>query len=247
MESMLIIDDDIHFCSMLRDYLLPYDMQLSMEHDGPAGIEAARGNQFNIVLLDIMLPGMDGFEVLAQLRAFSSSLKVLMLSALGDDVDRILGLDHGADDYLPKPFNPRELVARIRAILRRDARHPNTGQANVSMRSCGFGLAIDATRHEAFYKEAKLPLTDVEFHLLRVFLESPEVVLSREELVARIFQRPFNPLDRSLDMHICRLRRKLHIVKELPSPIKTIRSSGYLFSIPNPIAFHSTSSDPNIH
>jgi two-component system response regulator CpxR len=228
---------------MLREYLLPYDMQLSMEHDGPAGIAAVRENQFKIVLLDIMLPGMGGFEVLAQLRAFSSSLKVMMLSALGADVDRILGLDHGADDYLPKPFNPRELIARIRAILRRDAQQHNLEQINTDTRSWGFGLTINASRREAFYKDSKLPLTDVEFLLLQVFLESPEIVLSREELVVRIFQRSFNPLDRSLDMHICRLRRKLHIVKELRSPIMTIRSSGYLFSISGPFALHGT--DPH--
>jgi two-component system response regulator CpxR len=229
MESMLIIDDDIEFCSMLRVYLSSHNMQLSMEHDGPAGISAVRARQFDVVLLDIMLPGIDGFEVLAYLRAFSS-LKVLMLSALGADADRILGLDNGADDYLAKPFNPRELVARIRAVLRRDTRRQILSGTNPSMRNCAFGLAIDAAGREAFYKDSKLPLTDVEFLLLKVFLESPGIVLGREELVSRVFQRPFNPLDRSLDMHICRLRRKLDVVKELQDPIKTIRSAGYLFS-----------------
>src|SRR6266702_974303 len=113
MNAMLIIDDDIEFCSMLHDYLAAYDIHLSMEHEGPAGLAAVRANHFDMVLLDIMLPGMDGFEVLAYLRTFSS-LSVLLLSALGEEADRILGLDNGADDYLPKPFNPRELVARIR-------------------------------------------------------------------------------------------------------------------------------------
>ena len=115
---MLIIDDDIEFCSMLHDYLAAYDIHLSMEHEGPAGLAAVRANHFDMVLLDIMLPGMDGFEVLAYLRTFSS-LSVLLLSALGEEADRILGLDNGADDYLPKPFELTILLARVHGLLRR--------------------------------------------------------------------------------------------------------------------------------
>ncbi len=227
MNSMLIIDDDVEFCSMLRDYLAAYDMHLSLAHEGSVGLDAMRANKFDVVLLDVMLPGMDGFEVLAYLRTFSSS-SVLLMSALGEEADRIFGLDNGADDYLSKPFSPRELVARVRAILRRNARNQPL-EESAPEPCCVPGLAFDAASRLVAYNGRKLPLTDVEFLLLQAFLESPGSVLEREDLVARVFRRPFNPLDRSLDMHISRLRRKLDAVTELNDSIKTIRSAGYLF------------------
>jgi DNA-binding response OmpR family regulator len=224
MKPLLIIDDDIPFCDMLRDYLATHDMILEARHDGSSGLAEVRANRYDLLLLDVMLPDMDGYEVLSRLRSFSS-INTLMLSTLGNDTDRITGLDLGADDYLPKPFNPRELVSRIAAILRRShAERP--GPVPLSKA----GLIINRSAREAYYRGNRIPLTDVEFSLLAIFLEKPGTVLEREDLVARVFQRPFNPLDRSLDMHISRLRRKLSLVEGFADPIKTIRSSGYLYS-----------------
>jgi DNA-binding response OmpR family regulator len=232
MKSILIIDDDIEFCSMLRDYLISHDIQLIAEHDGDSGLAAVRNNSFDMILLDVMLPDIDGLEVLSRLKSFSH-LSVLLLSALGSEANRIVGLDEGADDYLPKPFNPRELLARIWAILRRSERSQRLGDVvDESTLDWGCGFALKVTERKVYYRGHRLPLTDVEFTLLNIFLESPGIVLGREDLVARVFQRPFHPLDRSLDMHISRLRRKLAVVEKFTDPIKTIRSSGYLFSLP---------------
>jgi two-component system, OmpR family, response regulator CpxR len=228
MTPILIIDDDVEFCAMLRDYLTAHEIQLTAEHDGTAGLAAVSAHAFEMVLLDIMLPGIDGLEVLSRLKQISSP-SVLLLSAQGSEANRILGLEEGADDYLAKPFNPRELVARIRAVLRRSERgRAQTKSPESPARDSG--LAFDFVSRKAFYRGKRLPLTDVEFALLNIFLGSPGTVLDREDLVARVLQRPFNPLDRSLDMHISRLRRKLAVVEEFVDPIKTIRSAGYVFS-----------------
>jgi DNA-binding response OmpR family regulator len=237
MTSILIIDDDIEFCAMLRDYLEPRDIRLTAEYDGEAGLAAVRAHSFDMILLDVMLPGIDGLEVLNRIRAFSP-LNILLLSAQGNEANRIAGLDGGADDYLPKPFNPRELLARIRAILRRSGGNLSQEKKTDSTApSRTWGLAFNFIARQAYYRGSILPLTDVEFTLLHVFLRSPGMVLDREVLVEEVLHRAFNPLDRSLDVHVCRLRRKLAIVEELIDPIKTIRNSGYLFSpsteIPN--------------
>jgi len=229
MTSILIIDDDIEFCTMLRDYLTSHDMKLDAAHHGDAGLTALRAHTYDVILLDVMLPDMDGLEVLSRLRKISD-LSVLLLSAQGTEANRIAGLDEGADDYLPKPFNPRELVARIRAILRRSESRSLGRQTNASLMKDPSGLVLNFASRQAFYRGNRLRLTDVEFTLLNIFLDSPGTVLQREELVIRVFQRPFHPLDRSLDMHISRLRRKLAVVEEFVDPIKTIRSSGYLFA-----------------
>jgi two-component system response regulator CpxR len=228
MTSILIIDDDIEFCIMLRDYLVSHDIHLTSRHDGEAGLAAVHANEYAMVLLDVMLPGIDGLDVLSRLRQ-TSPVRVLLLSAQGSEANRIVGLDEGADDYLQKPFNPRELVARIRAILRRSERG-QVASAPRELPGQSTGIAVNFIARQAFYRGNRLPLTEVEFALLNIFLGSPGTVLDREDLVARVFQRPFNPLDRSLDMHISRLRRKLAVVKEFVDPIKTIRNSGYLFS-----------------
>jgi len=231
MTSILIIDDDIEFCAMLRDYLTSHDIQLTAEHDGEAGLVTARAHAFDMILLDVMLPGIDGLEVLSRLKR-STSLSVLVLSAQGNEANRIAGLDEGADDYLPKPFNPRELVARIRAILRRSEHRSTVAIVNTAAIEKSSGFAFNSVARQAFYRGNRLPLTDVEFALLNLFLDAPGTVLEREDLVERVFKRPFNPLDRSLDMHISRLRRKLAVIEEFVDPIKTIRSTGYLFSPP---------------
>jgi DNA-binding response OmpR family regulator len=231
MTSILIIDDDVEFCAMLRDYLLSHDIKLDAEYHGDTGLAALRAHPYNMILLDVMLPDIDGFEILNRLRRFSQ-LSVLLLSAQGSEANRIAGLDEGADDYLPKPFNPRELVARIHAILRRSEHRSPDRQMDTPAVEHSSGFSFNALARQAFYRGNRLPLTDVEFALLNIFLDSPGRILEREDLVIRVFQRPFNPLDRSLDMHISRLRRKLAVIEEFSDPIKTIRSSGYLFSPP---------------
>lgn len=230
MNSVLIVDDDVKLGVMLREYLERHEIQLEMRHTGKMGLKAASTGNFDLMLLDVTLPDIDGFEVLQRLRA-NSELSVLLLTARGEAADRIRGLELGADDYLPKPFDPNELVARIRAILRRSASRPAAFSAkdNDHHLSLG-GLVLDRSSQTASYKGTELDLTSIEHALLQEFLQSPGVVLSREDLVCRLFERPFHPLNRNLDMHVCRLRKKLHSATLLGNPIKTIRSSGYLLS-----------------
>lgn len=230
MESALIIDDDVELCVMLRDYFQPRGIRLDMQHHGIDGLVAACHNAFDMVILDVMLPGLNGFEVLQKLRTISN-VSVMLLTARGEDKDRIDGLEGGADDYLPKPFNPRELLARMRAIHRRASMHePAAAPADppVVLRLGAF--EADLTARTVFYRHEPLDLTDIEFQLLETFLQSPGLVLDRERLVERILERPFHPLDRSLDMHISRLRKKLHPVVSDGWQIKTVRSAGYLFA-----------------
>ena len=230
MNSVLIIDDDVKLGTMLREYLARHEIHLEIRHTGELGLEAADTGNFDLILLDVMLPDVDGFEVLRRLRVYSE-LSVLLLTARGQAADRIRGLELGADDYLPKPFDPDELAARIRAILRRSVQRASMLPArDVDRRLCLGDLVIDLTSHSARYKNRTLDLTAIELSLLEAFIRSPGVVLTREELVIRIFERAFHPLNRNLDMHVCRLRRKLHSATMLGNPIKTIRSSGYLFS-----------------
>src|SRR5450432_1535325 len=167
MEPILLIDDDVELCSMLGDYLGRHGYQVTTAHNGKPGLGKALGGNYSIALLDVMLPGLDGFEVLRRLRAAGSPMNVLLLTARGEDVDRIVGLEIGADDYLPKPFNPRELLARIRAILRRSghavpSQAPSTNNEYLEV----MGLELDASARTARCSGAPLDLTDVEFTLL---------------------------------------------------------------------------------
>jgi len=233
MNSVLIIDDDIKLSAMLREYLRRREIQLEMRHNGELGLEAVDAGNFDLVLLDVMLPDIDGFEVLQRLRVYSE-LSVILLTARGHAADRIRGLELGADDYLPKPFDPDELVARIRAILRRSVpRSPASPAREPGRRICVGGLVLDMVSQTASYHGTPLELTSIELSLLEAFLQSPGAVLSREELVVRLFERPFHPLNRNLDMHVCRLRKKLLSAMLPGDPIKTVRSSGYLFSATN--------------
>lgn len=225
-ECALLIDDDVELCSMLQNYLGRHGWSITARHSGDAGLKAALENRYNIVLLDVMLPDLDGFEVLRRLRQ-QSSVNVLLLTARGDDVDRIVGLELGADDYLPKPFNPRELVARMRAILRRGSRQESKSAPKRPMLA---GFIIDTNQRTISFGGRHLELTDVEFLLLCKLLERPYEIVSREELVEQILERPFRPLDRSIDMHISRLRRKLEALEGFHGVIRAIRNSGYMFS-----------------
>ena len=218
---MLLIDDDVELCSLLSEFLSSEGFEVACEHDGPSGLAHALRDDSDLVLLDVMLPGMDGFEILRQLRR-SSQIPVLMLTARGEDVDRIIGLELGADDYLPKPFNPRELTARVRAILRRlEARppeHPERLEVNgVTLDTGTRGVAVDGKPVE---------LTTFEFDVLETLMRAAGRVLSRDDLMERLYNRKATPFDRSIDMHISHLRRKLETDRSL---IKTVRGVGYLF------------------
>ncbi|HEY6489162.1 MAG: response regulator transcription factor [Terracidiphilus sp.] len=222
MEDVLLIDDDVELCAMLTDYLSRNGFRVKATHRGDTGLVMAQQRQWAVVLLDVMLPGMDGFEVLKRIRS-ESNVNVLLLTARGEDVDRIVGLEIGADDYLPKPFNPRELLARMRAVLRRQDRGsaPPPGQLRVQ------DLALDVASRKASRAGQKLELTDVEFGLLEALMRVPGKVLSRDELSQAVLGRAFDPFDRSLDMHVSRLRRKLGRDGEDEDRVKTIRGVGY--------------------
>lgn len=228
METVLLIDDDMELCTILQGYLARYGFDVVTEHSGDAGLRRALSSEFVLVLLDVMLPGIDGFEVLRRLRA-SSKVSVLLLTARGEDVDRIVGLEMGADDYLPKPFNPRELLARIRAILRRST--VNQPDPPVIRRLAVTGLELDDGARSATCNSVELDLTNVEFDLLRALMEAPGRILTREYLSEIVLNRKFNPFDRSLDTHVCHLRRKLDDAAQQGDRVKTIRSVGYQLTI----------------
>ncbi len=233
LEPILLIDDDVELCSMLEDYLGRHGFALATEHHGEHGLHRALSGEFAMVLLDVMLPGLDGFEVLRRLRT-TSQVSVLLLTARGEDIDRIVGLEIGADDYLSKPFNPRELLARIRAILRRSASQAagRTGLKTTIKHLEVAGIELDSGARTAICGGVSLELTNVEFELLKALMEAPGQILTREFLTETVLDRRFNPFDRSLDMHVSRLRRKLEDGAQCGDQIKTIRSVGYLLALP---------------
>ena len=226
-EEILLIDDDVELCSMLTEYLGKYGFRVTAVHRGDTGLKAALERPFVLVLLDVMLPGLDGFEVLRRIRA-SSAVSVLLLTARGEDVDRIVGLEIGADDYLSKPFNPRELLARVRAILRRSA-GTQVAQEQTLLRI--EGLELNLAARTVLQNGKKIELTDVEFALLEALMRSPGKVVSREDISENVLGRKFHPFDRALDMHVSRLRRKLGENSEADEQVKTIRGVGYQLAV----------------
>ena len=214
---------------MLVDYLGRYGFHVTAVHRGDTGLKEALKKQHVLILLDVMLPGLDGFEVLKRIRA-ASSISVLLLTARGDDVDRIVGLEIGADDYLPKPFNPRELLARMRAILRRSASTETAIEPTLLQVD---GLELDTAARTVQQNGERIELTDVEFALLEALLHSPGKVVTREELTESVLGRKFHPFDRSLDMHISRLRRKLSGKDMDEDRVKTVRGTGYQLAVHN--------------
>jgi len=226
-EEILLIDDDVELCSMLADYLGRYGFHVSAVHRGDSGLKEALKTPYALILLDVMLPGLDGFEVLKRIRAVSSA-NVLLLTARGDDIDRIVGLEIGADDYLPKPFNPRELLARMRAILRRSTNSEVTVETTLLRVE---GLELDTAARTVLQNGQKIELTDVEFGLLKALLQSSGKVVTREELAENVLGRKFHPFDRSLDMHISRLRRKLSGDGLDDDRVKTVRGTGYQLAV----------------
>jgi two-component system response regulator CpxR len=224
-DDLLLIDDDVELCSMLKEYLGKNGFRVHTVYRGDSGLVAAQEGTWSLILLDVMLPGMDGFEVLKRIRA-TSSVNVLLLTARGADIDRITGLESGADDYLPKPFNPRELLARIRAILRR-----NTGAPVPSLALHVQDLELDPAARLVLFKGNKIELTDVEFGLLEALMRSPGKVVNRDDLSETVLGRKFDPMDRSLDMHVSRLRKKLVQDGAPEDQVKTIRGIGYQLAV----------------
>ncbi|HKI98694.1 MAG TPA: response regulator transcription factor [bacterium] len=226
--TILVIEDDAELSALLADYLGHEGFVVRHAPDGEVGLEQALTGSYCLVLLDIMLPGRDGIEVLRELRR-SSPVPVIMLTAKGDDVDRIVGLELGADDYLPKPFNPRELVARIKAVLRRAGAAPAEDVAEAPRQLERGELLIDLEGYRASLQGKELPLTVIEFALLRELAQSPGRALSRETLLDRVRGRDFDLFDRSIDVHVSHLRQKLGDDPQHPRFIRTVRSIGYMF------------------
>jgi len=222
MDRVLIVDDDVQLCRLLTERLTSEGFTIEVAGDGIRGLERALSMEHALIVLDLMLPGVSGLDVLRKLRA-KSPVPVLILTARGDDIDRILGLEIGADDYVPKPFNPRELIARIRAILRR------TALSATSINPLVVGdLRLDPRAREVWLKDQPLNLTSVEFTLLETFLRDAGKILSREQLTDAVLGRKLGPFDRVIDVHVSNVRKKLGASEHGPR-IKSVRGSGYLF------------------
>jgi DNA-binding response OmpR family regulator len=219
---ILLIEDDTDLCALMRDYFARFEFQVEAIHDGRAGLARALDGAFDLIVLDVMLPALDGFEVLRQLRKRSAT-PVIMLTARTARPDRLTGLNAGADDYLPKPFDPEELLARMRAVLRR------AGAANLAPQMVEAGdVRLNPQTREAWYASEPLDVTMLEFDILDVLVRSAGRVVSRDELTAALYQRKSTPYERSLDVHISHLRKKLE--RQNRSLIQTIRGVGYQFA-----------------
>jgi len=227
MVPVLLIDDDAELGKLLEEYLQSEQLHLDAAYDGPTGLQKALSSHYAVVVLDVMLPGMSGLDVLKQLR-LKSAVPVLMLTARGSELDRILGLELGADDYLPKPFNPRELVARLRAILRRTTGTSNGPSAPVHLAD----VELHPESRSVTCGGEAVVLTGAEFDLLHTFLRSAGKIISREDLTQAALGRPMSAMDRSIDVHVSNLRRKLGPYEGDQERIKAIRGSGYVYLRP---------------
>jgi two-component system, OmpR family, response regulator CpxR len=234
-DRILVIDDDVELCSLVSEYLRPEGFQVESAQDGNSGLTRALSGEYMLVVLDVMLPRLNGFDVLRKLRD-DSRIPVLLLTARGEDVDRIVGLEIGADDYLPKPFNPRELVARIRAILRRTR---GKGEAPVPEVIRVGDVELDPATRSVHHRGKAVELTSVEFGLLQVLLREAGRVVTREALVDEVLGRKFSPFDRSIDMHVSKVRKKLGDSGS-EDYIKTIRGAGYIFALARPKSKNGT-------
>jgi DNA-binding response OmpR family regulator len=218
--SLLLVDDDKELCGMMKEFFAAAGHRLDCEYDGRRGLACAASGTYDLVILDVMLPVIDGFSVLQQLRR-RKDVPVILLTARAQHQDRILGLNAGADDYLPKPFDPDELQARIRAVLRRT--DTTKGSKDVTIGD----IRINATRREVWIAGSPAELTEMEFELLEILMRSAGRVVSRDELTLALFERKAAPYDRILDVHISHLRKKLEGGRGL---IRTIRGVGYVFA-----------------
>ncbi len=228
MNKVLIIDDDEELCELVSEYLTVEGFRIESVNDGRSGLDRALSGDYDMVILDVMLPKMNGFDVLRNLRE-QSKLPVIMLTARGDDMERIVGLEIGADDYLPKPFNPRELAARLRAILRRS--EPVLDESGAGEKLDIDGIQVSAASRIATCDGVELNLTSVEFELLSELLREAGKIIKKDDLSERVLERKLSPFDRSLDMHISNLRKKLGARADGSERIKTIRSVGYIYTL----------------
>ena len=229
-QTILLIDDDIELCALLEEYLADEGFELETCHEGLSGLERALSQQYALIILDVMLPGCNGFEVLKNIRK-QSDVPVLMLTARGDEIDRIVGLEIGADDYLGKPFNPRELIARIRAIFRRtQVQDGDLRAAEEPSKWCVDDIVLERHTRRVFKQGQTIELMSVEFNLLKVLLQSAGSVVSRETLNHEVLGRTYNPYDRSIDVHISKLRKKLGEKIGQAERIQAIRGEGYLYA-----------------
>lgn len=225
--KLLLIDDDVAFCGLLSDYLGGEGFDVDMAHDGRSAIDKLRIAPIDIAILDVMMPGMSGLDVLREMRSFSH-VPVLMLTARGEDIDRIVGLELGADDYVSKPCNPREIVARVRAILRR-AQGSGTTPALSEQPLIIDDVEMRASERAVYQGGEPLELTSTEFDVLVVLLRNAGSVVEKTTVSNEALKRKLGPYDRSIDMHISRLRRKLGTLPGGGERIKTVRGSGYQY------------------
>ncbi len=229
---LLVIDDDRKLCRLIADYLGGLGYQVSAAHTGPEGVDRTREEKWDAVILDVMLPGMDGFEVLKQIRK-TSNVPVLMLTARGDEADRIVGLEIGADDYLPKTFSTRELLARLRAVMRRSQPRIDHAEAAAPAEIVIGPLHIRPASRTAALGDQPLVLTPVEFELLLSLAKAKGRVKTRDHLLEEIRDREYEVFDRSIDVHISLLRKKLGDDAKTPRFIRTVRAAGYMLIDPN--------------
>lgn len=225
MSQILLIDDDLGLAELLAQLLELEGFSLTLAHDGEAGLHLALSQQFDLILLDVMLPKLNGFEVLKALRA-KKQTPVLMLTARGDEIDRVVGLEIGADDYLPKPFNDRELVARIKAIIRRTSQPLDDHQPSIIEFA---DIKLDPSRQEVVCQDQLLILTGTEFSLLYHMIQHSGEVLSKDNLSENVLGKKLMPFDRSLDMHLSNLRKKLPERADGRPRVKTLRGKGYIW------------------
>jgi DNA-binding response OmpR family regulator len=228
---LLVIDDDRKLCRLIADYLDPLGYDVSAVHTGPEGVERATAETWQAIILDLMLPGLDGFEVLKQIRR-SSDVPVLMLTSRGDEADRIVGLEIGADDYLPKTFSTRELLARLRAVTRRTAR-PTAPAKDSDAEIIVANLRVRPGPRTAALGDQPLVLTPVEFELLLSLARAKGRVKTRDHLLEEIRDRDYEVFDRSIDVHISALRKKLGDDPKTPRFIRTVRAAGYMLIDPD--------------
>jgi two-component system response regulator CpxR len=232
---LLLVDDDLKLCRLIRGYLEPLGYTVTAAHNGADGLEKALGGDFDAVVLDVMMPGLDGFEVLKRIRA-KSNVPILMLTGLGEEADRIVGLEIGADDYLPKTFSTRELLARLRAVIRRSritaSRRTDDREAVIGVGD----LRVDPESREATLAGRALTFTAVEFDLLLSLARAAGRVKTRERLLLEAADRDFEAFDRSIDVHISSIRRKLNDDPKAPQFIQTIRGVGYMMLKPGTAA-----------
>jgi two-component system response regulator CpxR len=220
--SILLVDDDVELGSLMAEFFTQHGFLLTSEHDSRRGLAKALDGGFDLIILDVMMPGLDGFEILHQLRRRSQT-PVIMLTARTAQADRIAGLEAGADDYLPKPFGPEELLARIRAVLRRTRRLAASAPDQVEIN----GVRLNPATREVWCAGLRIDVTSAEFDVLDVLMRSAGLVVSRDQLSAVLYQREATPFERSVDVHVSHLRKKLECrEREL---IRTVRGVGYLF------------------